>query len=217
MGTYPKLLEGPKLKIERAKEHVNQLDAELRAFHKWEPYHIVVKEEPQSGDQIYRMKINEQPPLRWAAIIGDIVHNLRSALDLLVNDMVRANHEIPDHHTAFPISCSAEDFEAEFLGKLRGASTEAISIIRNLKPYKGGNEPLWILHCLDIADKHRLILSVGTAYRNLIMSARIRLPWKEGEIVKFPPIAINPADRQYPLKDNAEVFRVKAAARNAWL
>jgi hypothetical protein len=32
MDTYLKPLEGPKLKIERAKEHIHQLDAELLSF-----------------------------------------------------------------------------------------------------------------------------------------------------------------------------------------
>ena len=213
MGTHPKLLEGSKLKVERAKEHIRQLEAEIRAFHERKPYRIVVEEEPQSGDQIYRVKIKEQPSPRWATIIGDIVHNLRSALDLLANDLVRANCKTPNRRTGFPIYESAKKFETQFLGKVDGASTKAIRIIKSLKPYKGGNEPLWRIHCLDIADKHRLILSVGAAYRHFTISPRLQIPWRNGEIVKFPPIAISPADRQYPLKDNAEVFRVRASAR----
>lgn len=215
MGTHSKLLEGSKLKVERAKEHILQLKAEIMAFHERKPYRIVVEEEPQSRDQIYRVKVKEQPLPRWATIIGDIVHNLRSALDLLAYDLVLANGEIPNRNTAFPIYRSANDFEAGFSGKVCGASTKAIQIIRSLKPYKGGNEALWRIYCLDITDKHRLILSVGATHRNIIMSLGLRLPWKGGEIVKSPPIAIRPADRQYPLKDDAEVMRVKAAARTS--
>lgn len=215
MGTHSKLLEGSKLKLERAKEHIRQLEAEIRSFHERKPYRIVVEEEPQSRDLIYRVKVKEQPSPRWATIIGDIVHNLRSALDLLANDLVRANDEIPNDNTAFPIHRSANAFEAGFSGKVRGASTKAMEIIRSLTPYKGGNEALWRIHRLDITDKHRLMLSVGAAYRNLTMSVGLRLPWKEGKIVKFPPVAIRPADRQYPLKDNAEVMGVKAAARTS--
>lgn len=213
MDTHLKPLEGSKLKVERAKEHFSQLDAELGAFHERKPYRIVVEEGPQSGDQIYRVKISEQPPLRWATIIGDIVHNLRSALDLLVCDMVRANGNIPNRNTTFPISRSAEDFEKGLPEKVCGVDKKVIRIIRDLKPYKGGNEPLWILHSLDITDKHRLILSVGAAYKNFIMSPRLTLPWREDKIVELPSIAFRPADRQYPLEDNAEVFCVKAAAR----
>jgi len=215
MDTYLNPLEGSKLKLERAKEHIRQLETEIRAFHERNPYRIVVEEEPQSGDQIYRVKIKEQPSPRWATIIGDIVHNLRSALDLLTNDLVRTNCKTPNRRTGFPIYESAKKFETQFFSKVDGASTKAIRIIGRLKPYKGGNQRLWVIHSLDIEDKHRLILSVGAAYRNFTMSMGLRLPWKEGEIIKSPPIAIRPADRQYPLKDNAEVMRVKAAARTS--
>jgi len=213
MSTHPKPLEGSKFKVERAKEHFQQLEANIKTFHASKPYRIVVEEESQSGDQLYRVKIKKQPPPMWATIIGDIVHNLRSALDLLVNDAVRANGNTPNRDTGFPVYKSADAFKSGFSGKVRGASTKAINVIRNLEPYKDGNEALWHIHCLDIADKHRLILSVGSAYRNFNVVLKMRVPWAEGEIVESPPIAIRPADRLYPLKNGAVVMCVKAAAR----
>jgi hypothetical protein len=98
---------------------------------------------------------------------------------------------------------------------VRGASTDAIKVIKNLEPYSGGNKKLWILHCMDIVDKHRLILYIGAAHRNVVVSTKIQVSLGEGEKFQFPPYAINPADRQYPLKDNAEVMRIKATARNS--
>src|SRR5438132_5583994 len=35
-----------------------------------------------------------------------------------------------------------------------------------LRPYKGGNDVLWQLHELNNVDKHRLILTVGSALRS---------------------------------------------------
>jgi hypothetical protein len=213
MGIYLKPLEGSKLKVKRAKEHFRQIEAEIKTFNASKPYRIMVEEEPQSGDQLYRVKIKKQPPPMWATIIGDIVHNLRSALDLLVNDAVRANGNTPNRYTGFPVYKSADAFEAGFSGKVRGVSTKAIETIKSLKPYKDGNEALWHIHCLDITDKHRLILSVGSAYRNFNVVLKMRVPWEEGEVVKSPPIALKPADQLYPLKDGAVVMCVKAAAR----
>ena len=40
---------------------------------------------------------------------------------------------------------------------------EAIDIIKDIKPYKGGNDVLWRLHRLNILDKHRLLLTAGAA------------------------------------------------------
>ncbi|MCH8880113.1 MAG: hypothetical protein IID34_09545 [Planctomycetes bacterium] len=69
------------------------------------------------------------------------------------------------------------------------------------------------LHALDITDKHRLVLVIGAAHKHVVMRGRLTVPWQTTP-VEFPPLAINPADRQFPLRDNAEVFRVSAAARN---
>src|SRR5207248_1202546 len=33
-------------------------------------------------------------------------------------------------------------------------------ITRDIKPYDGGNEAIWPIHRLDIADKHRLLIPV---------------------------------------------------------
>ncbi len=38
---------------------------------------------------------------------------------------------------------------------------EAIEAIDRLKPYKGGNEPLWKIHELNNIDKHRFLFTVG--------------------------------------------------------
>jgi hypothetical protein len=43
---------------------------------------------------------------------------------------------------------------------------QAVAAIDALKPYKGGNDVLWQLHELNNVDKHRLILTVGSAVRS---------------------------------------------------
>jgi diadenosine tetraphosphatase ApaH/serine/threonine PP2A family protein phosphatase len=95
---------------------------------------------------------------------------------------------------------------------LAGASAEAMNIVESLKPFKGGNEVLWRIHALDIVDKHRIIVPVGAANSSLVVSTTMTVPWNP-EPVQFPPFALKPADRDFPLKDGMEVFRIKAQAR----
>jgi hypothetical protein len=180
-----------------------------------QPFQIVVTEEPKSGDLVYRVKIHTQPPLQWAAVIGDAIHNLRSALDLLVWQLVLANGGTPDTATAYPISKSAATFEKTMV-RVKGLSQEAQNLIRATKPYQGGNEVLWQLHQLDIVDKHHLLVPVGAAHRNIVVdvSAELRRLKPDWEIPAMP-LALRPADRQYPLQDGAELFRVMAAARSS--
>jgi hypothetical protein len=69
------------------------------------------------------------------------------------------------------------------------------------------------LHSLDIVDKHQVIFVVGTAHKNIVLSLQMQVPGQQ-EVVSFPPFALNPADRQFPLVDGAELYRVKAAAKS---
>ena len=53
----------------------------------------------------HRYRAVDVPDLddKWALMIGDCVHNLRSALDYLAHELVRANGGTPDDHTQFPV------------------------------------------------------------------------------------------------------------------
>src|SRR3954447_22792037 len=78
---------GPKLKLERAKRHVHELDVALSAYVARNPCVLIGEGDPKGGGWRVRVSVREPPPEEAAVIIGDIIHNLRSALDLLVNDL----------------------------------------------------------------------------------------------------------------------------------
>jgi hypothetical protein len=207
-------LDGAKVKIARAARHIQELDAAARAYLASAPFALDCVELP-NGDLLWRVKIRDAVPIEWSAIIGDAVHNLRSALDLLAWQLVDANGAIPSQGTCFPVTRSGPNHFTELRRRaLKGAETRAVRFVARLKPFGGGNEILVQLHALDISDKHRLTLVVGSAYKHLVMKMKMVVPWQDNP-VEFPPIAINPADRQFPLRDGAEVFRICAAARRS--
>jgi hypothetical protein len=208
------MMEGPALKLERAKEHLHRLEVEVSVFLAQEPYAVVAEEEPASGDRVWRVRVKEQPPQKWGVVIGEVVHALRSALDLMVCTLVERNgHHVTDQ-TGFPIVPSKHDLKAA-LPKIRGVSGPAADMILGFRPYKGGDDQLWMLHRLDIADKHRLLIAVGAAYRNIVISFPVsKADWIPSDF-KSPEIALRPADRAFPLQDGIEVFRVMRQAREA--
>jgi hypothetical protein len=213
------------IKVERAKEHISNLEALVKGFIQSNPYEVVPYDEPDTGDLVFKVKASDQPPLWWSGVLGDAVHNLRSSLDLLVCELVRANGERVKPNTGFPVfksaTAAANAFKAGPPGQVKGAPKAAVDLIKNAKPYPGGNDAFWQLHQLDITDKHKLLVAVGSAYRNVIVdlsaihrnSIAAHLGIDPSEIPSAP-VAINPADRQFPLKDGAEVFRIAAAARS---
>jgi hypothetical protein len=93
-------------------------------------------------------------------MLGDAVHNLRSALDYVACEMVRSVNIEPDR-VCFPISESREKYEANSGGQTYGMPTEAKNDIDRMRPYLGGNNGFWLIHKLDIIDKHRLLVTVG--------------------------------------------------------
>jgi hypothetical protein len=159
----PARLAGPKLKVERAKCHITDLKEMLRAFFAENSYRIVTDRDTQTGENVFRV-IREKPmPAKASAILGDIVHNLRAALDHLISDLVRANGRRPNGSNEFPIQQKAKNFKTHPTAKIAGVSAKAERLITRLKPYEAGNPSLWKLHMLDVLDKHAGIIPVAAA------------------------------------------------------
>ncbi len=205
------------MKIERAQTHLNNLRVEVEAFHGRKPYRIIADNSSEPGKILFRVKIIECVPAGWSAIIGDIIHNLRSSLDLLATALVVANGGNPK--TAyFPFAKIPGDIGARVNERMRGASPKAMKFARRLKPHPGGNEALWMLHSLDLLDKHRSIIPVGAAHRSVNPDLASNVPTKgEAEeitklweamrsFLKERPIFLRPADRQFPMQDGAVLF-----------
>lgn len=205
-------LLGPRTKFKRVEEHFDQLYEEIRRFlDKPEPYRFFSEEEAGTGDKVYRVQVIENPPPRFAAIVGDIVHNLRSALDLLAWQLVEAGGGTPGKNTMFPIRATKEAFETTGLAQVNGASKDAIRILKALKPYKGGYAALWRLHRLDANDKHNLLVILGIATPQVIIPL---VPGPVQADTAFFGAELTLANPTFPLVDGDEFFRLSAIVRN---
>jgi hypothetical protein len=145
-----------RVKIERAKKHLLDLESELIRFNGKSAYVV-------GGNLNASLPVN-LPILSWdsIAIAGDLVHNLRSALDHLANQLVWVGTgQEPTRQVCFPIAKDFATYEAEKAKKVNGMRELALKHIDNLKPYKGGNELLWRIHELENANKHRMLFTVA--------------------------------------------------------
>lgn len=154
---------GAKLKIVRAYDHLKALNNEVDATLARQPNAVVGEIEPDSGDKVYRAHLKWEPPREWGLTLGDCIHNLRSALDHMVWDLVILNGETPDPKTEFPIYGDPAQYRLkhEAPRKLRGVPAEAAEVIEEAQPYhspRPRSSPLWALRELDIIDKHRSLL-----------------------------------------------------------
>ncbi len=101
-------------------------------------------------------------PEMISPIIGDIVHNLRSSLDVMASEMVRAAG-LDDMHVHFPICSDISKLKKMTKDQhFDDAGPDAVELLKEIKPYKDGNDDLWALHQLSLRDKHRSLAEIRT-------------------------------------------------------
>jgi len=79
-----------RIKIERAKEHIDDLKSEVDAFRFSlnQPDVIGSKSNPQTGEFTFYIIDLPEAPATLSTISGDALHNLRSSLDHLAHQLV---------------------------------------------------------------------------------------------------------------------------------
>jgi len=181
-------LAGCEAKLWRAKENFETLQAEIRAeFASGETQLMTTRGEfePVANDENlfwYVISVDEVflPSLRYATIIGDIVHDLRSALDHLVFELAFLGLEgksFPEK-VAFPASRTRGNWRGRHVQKilLRGVLQKHRAMIYRTQPCYGRHDsaspraiarrkrhPLTDLDNLWNHDKHRMIQPVAVA------------------------------------------------------
>lgn len=195
-------------KIERAKKHIRDLEAERDSFLRTKPYVVSTKRDAQTKRLIYYLAAVRQPPEILPVIAGDVLQNLRSALDHLAFQLVRAAGNTPSKQTYFPVADSAAKYESAKIAKVQDMAPKAVKAIDEVKPYKGGNETIWRLHKLNNVDKHRLLIAVGSAFHSFDFGAIARRDMERLLGAEIPAISLfmKPADRMFPLRQGVELF-----------
>jgi hypothetical protein len=207
-------LKGPRGKVERAKDHFGDLEAEVADFLSREPYRLVAEVDPQTREHVGRVRVSEDPPERITWIVGDLAHNLRSAFDYLAQQLVRANGGKPNGWTEFPIFWDAEKYKTNARGQVRRMSKEAVTLIDRMQPYhraEEGRDPtehaLYIVHHLDNRDKHVDFTIVGSALRNATFGKALTDEWPPKTKLVMENLTIGGPQLMSPLKDGAELWR----------
>ena len=160
------------LKVERADKHLHDLRVNLDAFYRVvqaEKSKFLVREiEPISGDEIFKIVAVPEVPPMISVIAGDILFNLRSALDHLAFQLVIANPACTSKKGIyFPFGENEPDYMAsESRGVIETFAKTAVERIDALKPYKGGNDFLWWLCRLNNIDKHRLLITTSMRFKH---------------------------------------------------
>lgn len=150
--------EGPLRKVQRAEQLIRSIEQGIEAFSRTDWCVVNLTRKP-NGNYDLRFEFHSLPN-DVATEVGDAIHNLRAALDLLAVALVRrAGASVKN--VRFPFADSDATLEKAITwAKFHRASHEDKVILRSLRPYKGGNVLLRALQDLDIQDKHRALIPV---------------------------------------------------------
>ena len=164
-----------RLKLKRAWQQLDGLKAEINAFTNEDPHPYVPQIHFDRKTQMLTasVQVQKRPDPMWGVMVGEIIHNLRSALDHIVRELVilKTGRTPRTNKNQFPIF----EHQAGFRGRgtkmfLHDVSPAGIALIESEQPFpkkdggtgEGIDSPLWHVKELSDHDKHRTLHVTGT-------------------------------------------------------
>lgn len=202
-------VDGVKVKLERAYYHLHELDRDIVYFLHLQLYDIVSEIHADKRELAAYFRLRQNPLPAWAGGVGDVVHNLRSALEHLAYQIVDATSGTVGRDIKFPIYTSESNYrrwrtpvpERNRRDPFTGVDPRAIDAIEAEQPYRGQdrhNHPLAILNRLWNHDKHRVLIPA---------IFHLTPPFRRGPILITPPVALGPIDfKPDPVNDPNRIF-----------
>ncbi|HUZ85433.1 MAG TPA: hypothetical protein VNF26_00615 [Candidatus Baltobacterales bacterium] len=188
-------------KLARARLHLDALKRETdRVLNERNPYTIHIGPiHVKSGWCSVLLTPRDFTEYGLGVIVGDLIHNLRSALDYIVTGLVVASGATLTNRHEFPIFTDPGDYAkkvgsatvARRGGPLDGV-THGLAEIERLQPYhrqpQADSGPLFCVQRFSNADKHREISAympmLGNVKWRLLTVGRIIEQWHP---TSFPP------------------------------
>jgi hypothetical protein len=189
-----------KVRVRRAKEQFDALNREFKKFTEGEPHRYIRKLNLNPPEVRFHFEQRATFPVDWGVKIGEIAHNLHSALDHFIWQAVFHETGKPPTNIklAFPIYLSRVGFEKNAAPKTKGLSAATRALIQEVQPFvtgKNAEDPLWHLHQLSIHDKHHSVSFAATIPTKGVLTCRVLPTYVRSIGLK-------------PLEDKAEVFAV---------
>lgn len=173
-----------RVKIERADAHIADLKARIAEYQDRGPFEVRYEATDEDDWQRVRLVMTEPIPPVLSAVIGDVAHNLRSALDSVAYALARQDFdgEWTEQHEAapaFPVRRNGQEFEKFFAPRRNMPegtfSQRAQDALRFVQPfywaeqYPGTSDPatlddefkfstLRLIQHASNVDKHRRLL-----------------------------------------------------------
>ncbi len=109
-------LRGSTAKVDGAVVHLDALKAQTAELGQHDPITVSVgRVDPETGHMPIYLRLNVVEEVTGAVTVGDLMHNLRCALDYIITALVAASDAELSQRHQFPIFLRAEDFHRKVL------------------------------------------------------------------------------------------------------
>jgi hypothetical protein len=200
-------LDGSYAKLERARFHAEAFAVLVDDVLGSQPY-LITHQFEDDGWCVLRWKARFVPDLSlFPLVYGDMLTNLRAALDYVVWQLVLANGQTPTNRTAFPIVKDSAHWASAVGRNLQGVDPAWIREIERLQPFNANNgghaerDLLAVLDEMNNRNKHRLSSVAFTMLDQLV----VRINFLEREESQITQI-VTPG----PVEDGAEALRLRS-------
>jgi hypothetical protein len=163
LSDTPQPFDGARLKVKRAYEHIRHFNDAFKAFVQQEPY--ALRPEAHHGYTAWFFLLEKRVPDELMLIVGDAIHNLRSALDHCAWELVvEIDKWSPTDDQKRAISLTPKSRRKKYItlvDRIETPREDTKQFLKNLAPFvTGADNPIVRLSHLDIRDKHHLIVPV---------------------------------------------------------
>lgn len=164
--------ESSRRKIARAEHHFTELQKQVGEFLRSRPYERIVEAHPTvPGQLVHKIRLTSKMPPSIADIAGEILQNLRNALDNAGYAIAVAAGKRDPKYSAFPFAGSLAQVPNS-LGRSKDIPQPIQSVFLSFQPYLGGDDLLWALNEMCIADKHKMVIPIVVGVNRNLASVR---------------------------------------------
>lgn len=160
----PLPLDGPWAKLDRASEHLVALKRGCEVFLQTKPYYVAAEFEPDEARYAILLRVPRAVPLALSVVVGDFLHDLRSALDQaawLLACRSRPVEFLWQDNIAPGIAWPFQDAPGKLANHGLGCrvADDARAVLDRAQPYQGTDRALALkqLDTLWNIDKHRVV------------------------------------------------------------
>jgi len=151
--------------------HILTLERQLTAYRDRAPFSVRLRVDPDPSGPVARLVAVknldvEALDVSWVLLAGEILYQLRSALDHLIHQLVMVSgnaEKLKDSRRhQFPIFDAPDRYSRAAARMIDGVSDEIAMKIERQQPYRHRpddpkNDALWMLQDVNNTDKHRLV------------------------------------------------------------